>query len=115
MIGHSLIHRCTVQRRSTKQRGYGSEAKYDNLLTSEHCRLVTKAQKGFNSITGQWVVTTNYLMLFQFGANVMAGDRVTGIVDESGAAISGNFEIEAVIPRRSQVSRLQAATLNKVS
>lgn len=115
MAGHLLIHRCTVQRRATVPRGYGKQATYDDHLTSEHCRLVTKGQRGFNSITAQFVTATSYMMIFRFDADVLAGDRVTGVLDESGAAIAGNFEIEAVIPRRGAVSRHKAATLNKVA
>lgn len=115
MIGHSLIHRCTVERRSGTAKPYGNQATYTDHLLSEHCRLITKAQRGFNSITGLFQVATSYTMLFRFDTDVQAGDRINSIVDEAGVSIAGNFEIEGVLPRRGQVSRHKAAVLNKVA
>ena len=115
MIGHSLIHRCSVQHRSNTAKAYGAAAAYGTATTDVHCRLVIKSQKGFNSITGLFAVATTYTMLFKMNADVLAGDRISAVVDESGTAIAGNFEIEAVLPRRGAMSRHKATVLNKVA
>ena len=115
MIGHSLIHRCTIERRSNTAKAYGAASTYADHRLNEHCRLVIKAQEGFNSITGLFQVATSYTMLFKFDSDVQSGDRINDIMDETGTAIPGNFEIEGVLPRRGAMSRHKSTVLNKVS
>ena len=60
-----LVDRCDVQRRSTSAQGYGGKPSYAAAhLTDTPCRLVEKRQRGFNSITAQWITETTYKMMF---------------------------------------------------
>lgn len=112
-----LIDRCNVQRRSATSQGYGAKPAYAAAhLTGEPCRLVEKAQRGFNSITAQWITDTAYKMMFQSEADVLEGDRITNIVLQDGTKLTQNFEVEGgSLQHRGRMSRHRMVRLKKVS
>lgn len=114
-IGRHLFHRCDVQRYDTTAQGYGSKREPAAHLRGVHCRLKTETQRGFNSLTGQWMVSTRYKLQVMKSADVIAGDRVTAVTDEYGADIDGNFEVASVMDRRGHTLRMKTLELNKVS
>lgn len=115
MSGRHLIHRCNTQRYTASSQGYGQKRTPAANLTAVHCRLQTKQQRAFNTLTGEWLVSTRYQMQFLRDADVIAGDRITAVTDEYGASIAGNFEVAGIIDRRAAMLRLKTAELNKVS
>lgn len=113
--GRHLIHRCDVQRYADAAQGYGDKRTPANHLTAVHFRLIEKTQRAFNSIAGQWVVSTRYQGMFLFSADVAAGDRITNVVDEYGEAVDGNFEVAGGMKRRGHAMRHKMLELHKVS
>jgi hypothetical protein len=115
MIGRHLIHRCDIHRYSSTEQGYGKKRVPSIEVTDVPCRLKEKVQRAFNSVTGQWMVDTRYTLQVEFGADLIAGDRVTNVVDEYGQAMLGNYEVAGVHHRRAASLRMKVAELNKVS
>lgn len=114
-IGLTLIHRCAVQRYATAAEGYGSKRTAAAHLSDVHCRLQTKMQRAFNSLSGQWLVTTSYRLLVPYGTDVLAGDRITSVVDEDGNTVAGNWEVAGVLEKRGHATRHKSLELNKVA
>jgi hypothetical protein len=114
-IGSHLIHRCDVQRYTETSQGYGEQRTPAAHLSDVHCRLKTEQQRAFNSLTGQWLVTTRYKLLVQFLEDITAGDRVTNIVDEYGVTDTHTYEVAGATPLRGHTLRLNKLELNKVS
>lgn len=114
-VGRHLVHRCDTQRYSEVTQGYGSQRTPTDHLYSLHCRFKTDVQRGFNSVSGHWVVSTGYKLMVEFDADVVAGDRVTNVLDERGQAIPGNYEVAGAMERRGQAMRHKTLVLNKVA
>lgn len=122
-VGFHLIHRCDVERYAEVEgtQGYGEQKAPAAHLSRVHCRLKTEAQRGFNSITGQWVVSTRYKLLVQFDEDILAGDRITNLVDEYGkvdARRDGKphtYEVSGETPLRGHTLRLKKLELNQVT
>lgn len=115
MIGMTFVHRCDVQRYSTSAEGYGEKRTPVAHISGVHFRLKTETQRAFNSLTGQWMVSTRYRGLFPFDTDAIAGDRITNVVDEYGDAVAGNWEVKGVMPRRGHAGRHKSLELEKVS
>lgn len=120
MSGYSfLIDRCDTERRGVTDEPYGGKPAYTSHLTGVACRLVTKQQQGFNSITAQWLVTTQYTLELMHGTDIREGDRITNLVldrDRNEEAVSGTFQVDGgIMPSRGRVHRLLKATLKRVA
>jgi hypothetical protein len=113
--GRHLLHRCDVQRYATAAQDYGKKRTPAAHLRGVHCRLKTETQRAFNSLTGQWLVSTRYWLQVMRDVDIVAGDRVTAVVDEYGASIPGDFEVAGAADRRAAMLRLKTLELNKVS
>lgn len=113
--GRHLHHRCAVQRYAATAQDYGQKRTPAAHLSDVHCRLKTDTQRAFNSLTGQWMVSTRYRLQVQRTVDIIAGDRVTAVYDEYGAAIPGNFEVAGEATRRGAMMRLKTLELNKVN
>lgn len=111
--------RCDVYRRATTAQGYGSKPAYSSLLSDQPFLLVTKSQRGFNSITAEWVTTTLYTGHFPTGADVQEGDQLQDVVlNRNGETetFSGTFQVDGgAISRRGRGSRIQIVGLKRVS
>jgi hypothetical protein len=108
-------HRCDVQRYSLAVDAYNNQARTPGPhLSDVPCRLVIKAQRGFNSLTGQWMVTTAYKLFVVHSLDVKAGDRITNLVDETGSINAHNFEVEAALPHRGRTVQHRTLELRKV-
>lgn len=114
-VSLTLDHRCDVQRYTEAAQGYGEKRTAAAHLSGVHCRLAEKSERFFDSLAGQWRVTTAYRLLVPFATDIAAGDRVTNVTDEYGTAVAGNWEVAGVMKRRGQMGRHKSAELNKVS
>jgi len=111
-----LIHSCTIQRYTITSDAYGnSKRTATDLALRVPCRLIERAEKMADGVTGQILTSTSYRLLLDPDQDVIASDRITDIVDRTGSAISGNYEVMAAIPHEGQMTRLITCELNKVS
>lgn len=113
--GRHLFHRCDVQRYATTTQDYGQKREPAAHLSDVHCRLKTEPQRAFNSLTGQWMVSTRYRLQVMRDVDIVAGDRVTAVIDEYKTSIPGDFEVAGVADRRAVGLRLKTLELNKVN
>lgn len=111
--------RCDVQRRATTAQGYGSKPSYSSHLTGQPFLLVTKTQRGFNSVTGEWLVSTSYAGHFPSDADVQEGDQLRNVSLDRNAdpeTIGGTFQVDGgAISRRGRGSRVKILGLRRVS
>ncbi|MBX3056926.1 MAG: hypothetical protein KF770_10680 [Anaerolineae bacterium] len=114
-IGRYLIHRCNTQRYTAVAQGYGRQRTPAAHLVAVHCRFKEEVRHAFNSVTGEWVVNTRYKLQVQRDEDIVAGDRVTGLIDEYGTAVPGDFEVAGGMTRRGASVRLRTLELNKVA
>lgn len=110
---------CDVQRRGTTAQGYGAKPSYAIHLTGQPFLLVAKAERGFNSVTGEWLVSTSYTGHFPAGVDVQEGDRLTNVSldDKSDSEdVGGTFQVDGgAIARRGRGSRVKIVGLKRVS
>ena len=110
---------CDVQRRATVAQGYGSKPSYAEHLTGQPFLLVMKAQRGFNSLTGEWVVSTIYNGHFSAAVDIQEGDRLTNVAlnrEGNSEDIGGTFQVDGgVIPQRGRGTRVKIVGLKRVS
>lgn len=111
-----LEHSCTIQRYTTSTDAYGNEKRTPADYAEEvPCRLITRAEKMADGVTGQILTSTGYRLLLAPDQDVIASDRITEIVNRAGVSIAGNYEVIAVIPHAGQMARLISCELEKVS
>lgn len=118
MIGGGLylVDRCDVKRKAASKQAYGSKPVYTDHLSAVPCRLDTTNQRGFNSITAEWVVTTVYQLEVQPNRDIQEGDRITNIRLQDGTLMIENFEVDGgAIPLRGRMAALTILSLKKVS
>lgn len=111
----TLHHRCDVQRYTTTAQGYGTKRTAAAHLTGVYCRLMTKTERAYNSLTAQWLVDTRYRLLMPYTTDVLAGDRIANLVDEDGDAVAGVWEVTGVLKRRGRTARHLSLDLQKVA
>jgi hypothetical protein len=110
-----LINQCTIQRATVTTDPYGN----DKETFSDHarrvpCRLITTVQKAADGITGQFLVSTGYKLLLAPDQDVIAGDRITEVVDRAGDSVAGEFDVVARIPSNGAMARIVTLELEKV-
>ena len=120
-----MIDRCDVLRRGRSVQAYGGKPKYTAVAQDVPFRLITKNQKGFNSITAEWVTTTTYAGHFLSTVDIQEGDQLTNVVinrhGEQSMYISSEgkphtFHIDSgVAERRGQGGYLKQVTLKRVN
>lgn len=111
-----LVDKCSTKRRGREAQPYGGKPQYlERPLTDAPCRLKTKTERGFNSITAEWVVTTDYELHLQADADIREGDRVN-ITLQDGTVIPENLEVDGgAIQRRGRMDQIKLVSLKKVS
>lgn len=114
-IGRHLTHRCNTQRYTATAQSYGRQRVPAAHLTAVHCRLKTETQRAFNSVTGEWLVSTRYKLQVLRSEDILAGDRVTAVIDEFGDNIPGDFEVAGEAVRRGAALWARTLELNKVA
>lgn len=103
MFGH-FDTTCDVRRRAESPQAYGGKAAYTTVAQAVPCYMEMRQQRGFNSITAQWVTTTGYLFHFRPRIDVREGDELTNVVQrgellQSGGGTPLTFRIDGgVIP-----------------
>lgn len=121
-IDSHLIHLCRIQRPTTPNRTNLKTGKptWADHLTSQRCRLVVKAQRVADSVTGERPVVTTYLLMLPAQTDIKPGDRVTDIYDErevlevgSDGETAAIFRVSAVLPRRARAQRHVSVQLEK--
>lgn len=118
MIGGGLFlaDRCDVKRPSKSVQAYGSKDVPQNHLSDEPCWLETKTQRGFSSITGQWVVTTTYDLHVRNGRDLREGDIITNIRLQDGTLLTNEFSVDGgVIPTRGRMLAVTTLSLKQVA
>jgi len=110
---------CDVQRRATTAQGYGSKPSYELHLRGQPFRLVTKSERGLNSVTGEWLVSTSYAGHFPTDVDIQEGDRLANVaLDREGDSneVTGTFQVDGgVMPQRGRASRVKIVGLKRVS
>jgi hypothetical protein len=116
-IDSHLIHTCTIQRFLPAGDDSLKAPKKDwrDWLTGVRCRRITKQQRVADTAFAERPVITADLLLVPAGTDIKQGDRVTTIVDETGAVEAGTFTIESVIIRRGRAARHVSLNLERVS
>lgn len=70
---------CDIKRRGQAVEPYGSRPSFATQATGVRCHVEMRRQRGFNSVTGQWVTRTEYTFLFPLNVDVLEGDQLTNI------------------------------------
>ena len=101
-IGAHLTHRCTVQRKSQSGTDGHNNPTYTwaDQDTDVHCRLFEKKLRTLTDQQAEFVVVTEYRMLFERSADVLAGDRITDVVLDDGTEPGLTYVIDELLPRR---------------
>ncbi len=113
-----LVDHCDVERytQSASGQGYGRKRVPAVHLSNVSCRLVTKTRRGFNSVTGEWLVTTEYKLLALHGADIEEGDRITSVVLQDGTLSQLDFEVDGgSIPHRGHMAWHKTLMLRRVT
>lgn len=111
-----LVDRCDVQRRGRTDQAYGGKAKYSPHLGSLPCRLVVKTQRGFNSLTAEWVVATTYSLVTAPDADVTEGDRITNLRTQDGELVQQNFEVDGgAVKHRGRMAQHKTLRLRRMT
>lgn len=103
-----------VWRPTTSSEPYGGKDVPAVHLTDAQCRLTEKEQRGFNSLTGQWVIDTAYKVQFPHTADVKVGDQLRNIRRDGQTAVSVILEITGGGKRRGHLSRLKSFSLKSI-
>lgn len=107
---------CTIARYTTAAEVYASKRTAATLKEDVPCLIIIRGQKGFSSITGQWLTTTLYKLLFLHSEDIVEGDRISKLVYDDGTEITNNFEVEGgVILFRARETRMKVAGLKLVN
>lgn len=78
------------------------------------CRLSEREQRGFNSVTGQWVITTDYHLQIGHNADVRVGDQVRNIRRDRGTAVPAILEIVGGGKRRGKLVRMKSFSCKSI-
>lgn len=114
MLAH-LIHRCVVKRASLANDAYGNKSRtYSTHLSNQACRYKERSQRGFNSITAEFVTITTYQLFVPFETDIVAGDRISQVTLEDGTVLSETYEVEAALSRRGASIRHKTLELERV-
>jgi len=107
---------CTIQRYAETTDAYGNVKRTaEDLDRYVPCRLITRAERMADGVTGQILTTTGYRLLLQPGQDVIASDRITEIANRAGEDIAGDYEVMAVVAHAGQMARIVTCELEKVS
>lgn len=110
-----MVDKCSTKRRGREAQAYGGKPQYlDQPLTDVPCRLKTKTQHGFNSITAEWVTTTNYELHLPASADIREGDRVD-ITLQDGTSIPDLKVDGGAIQRRGRMEQVKLVSLKRIS
>lgn len=111
-----FVHTCTVQRDQsvTEDSHKAPIADWRDHLTGVRCRLVIKTERVGDTAFAERPVVTTYRLFVGRGTDVQQGDRITSIVDETGAVDAGPYRIEEVMKRRARAVRHISLLLERV-
>jgi len=123
MGGLYLTDTCELLARGTKLQAYGIKPTHTTPLAENvPCRLIEKTQRGFNSVTGQWLTTTTYKLFLPYDQEIIEGDRVTNIRlhgnQESNqvALLTHHYEVEGgALPHRGAMAQHKTVMLKKIN
>lgn len=110
-----LIHTCDTLRATLADDRYNNKSRtFAAHLTDQRCRLVETSERVVNSITTELMIVTTYKLLVPFDADIVAGDRVSGVVLEDGEEIDETFAVQSRLRGRSAYVRHRTLMLKKV-
>ena len=109
--------RCETRKRTLVPDGYNNrKVAYADPVTDVRCRYSEKARRGFNSLTGEWMTTTDVKLMVPYNSDLNEGDRVQNIVLQNGDLVTGIFEVEgSIVNRRGRMVRHRSMMLRKVA
>jgi len=111
-----LADHCDILRPGRQPQGYGGKQVYAPHLSNVPCRVIAKQQRGFNSLTAEWIVETQYSIVFRNDIDVAEGDRITNIVLHDGTHDARNYRVDGgVITRRGRMASAKIAALKQVT
>jgi hypothetical protein len=107
---------CDIQRRGVTTQAYGSKPAYTEHKFNVRCRLSAKRKGGFNSVTGEWVIITEYRLMLPRNTDIEEGDRVVNIRQKGDSAIRKNFQVDGgALQRRGRSHRHKTVILKQVT
>jgi hypothetical protein len=98
-----FIHICSIQRAGI------------TIATDVPCRLVAKAQRILDSVTGQAPIVTSYLMLFGRNTDVKPSDKIIQVTGQDGSIDPNVYEIRARLVRNARAIHHISVQLERVS
>lgn len=113
-----LIHTCTIERDQTATEDDYNADVADFVASSSgvRCRMVVKMVRSpLGGGLGENPVLPSYRLFLPANADIDEGDRITTVVDETGAAIGATWTVQQVLVRRSSVVRFVTVHLEKAA
>lgn len=118
-IDSHFIHKCDIKRPysgSGNENAHGlSDESSLSVDTGVRFRLVAKRQRIWKSETSESAVVTVYHGLFSAGVDLQERDELVNITLEDGEGLDESFEIERILPRRTNSAHHLSAELKRVS
>ncbi len=102
-IAAHFLHVCDIQR--------GGKT----VATDVRCRLVAKAQRILDSVSGQAPIVTSYLMLFGRDTDVKSSDRIINVRFQDGTTDPNIYDIRARLTRNARAVHHISCQLERVS
>jgi len=110
-----LVDSCDVWRYASTSQAYGKKRTPAIHLSDVPCRLIIKEQRGFNSVTGEWLKQTTYRLLTLHDVDLVEGDRVTNIRMHDATLDNLNFEVDGgALVRRGRMAAHRSMSLKRV-
>ena len=110
-----LVDHCDVLRYTVTAQAYGSKRTPEPHLSDVPCRLVIKEQKGFNSVTGEWMKDTDYTLLTLPDVDIEEGDRVTNVRMHNDTLDQLLFEVDGgALKRRGRMATHRRMKLKRI-
>lgn len=101
LIANACIHRCTIERANYVTDLYGQRvATWLPVGINVPCRLVQDEVQSLPDGLGGGSTTTVTTLIVLPSTGLTEGDRISSVIDESGAAQPGVYEVRTLVVRR---------------
>lgn len=114
-MNNAYAHTCDTARATSTTDAYRNEKRtWSANLSGQPCRYKEVSRRGFNSVTAEWVITSEYRLFVPFGTDIEVGDRVTRVAFEDGTEITDEFKVVSRLQRRGHGLRHETLIMEKV-
>lgn len=97
----ACIHRCTIERATHTMDTYGQRVStYAPVAQNVPCRLVQDEVRAQVSVLAEQPVTTITTLIVLPSSGLTEGDRISNVIDETGAQQPGVYEVRTLVARR---------------